>query len=182
MTFREVYEAHYEFVWRALRRLGVPEADATDAVQEVFLVVHRKLEEFQGRSAVTTWLYGISMRVASDRRRRAYVKREFSIGESMSEMCDDRINAFQMIEAHQDLALLEHLLDELPTALRAVFTLFELDEQSCEQIAMLLEIPVGTVNSRLRRARESFQKALTRLRARSEFGQHAIVRGGPTHA
>ena len=69
MTFKEVYDEHFRFVWRSLRRLGVRESDVPDAVQDVFLVVHRRLAEFEGRSKVTTWLFGICFRVARDRRK-----------------------------------------------------------------------------------------------------------------
>src|ERR1043165_2409120 len=69
MTFEEVYRAHFAFVWRSLRRLGIREEDAADTAQEVFIVVHRKLPEFAGRSKLTTWLYGVCFRVASERRR-----------------------------------------------------------------------------------------------------------------
>src|SRR5215470_15027470 len=71
MTFEETYRAHFAFVWRSLRRLGIREEDASDAAQEVFIVVHRKLPEFAGRSKLTTWLYGVCFRVASERRRAA---------------------------------------------------------------------------------------------------------------
>src|SRR6478609_4057881 len=71
MTFEDIYRAHFAFVWRSLRRLGVREEDANDVAQEVFIVVHRKLPEFAGRSKVTTWLYGVCFRVASERRRAA---------------------------------------------------------------------------------------------------------------
>ena len=71
MTFKEVYDENFRFVWRSLRRLGVREGDVPDAVQDIFLIVHRKLGEFEGRSKVTTWLFGICLRVARDRRRAA---------------------------------------------------------------------------------------------------------------
>src|SRR6185436_14199477 len=71
VTFEQTYRAHFAFVWRSLRRLGIREEDAADAAQEVFIVVHRKLPEFAGRSKLTTWLYGVCFRVASERRRAA---------------------------------------------------------------------------------------------------------------
>src|SRR5689334_15233045 len=74
LTFKEVYEEQFRFVWRSLRRLGVRESDVADAAQDVFLVVHRRLGEFEGRSKVSTWLYGICYRVARDRRRLAHVR------------------------------------------------------------------------------------------------------------
>ena len=78
VTFEQVYKEHFAFVWRSLRRLGVREEDANDAAQEVFIVVHRKLGEFSGRSKLTTWLYGICFRVASERRR---ARRPITLGE-----------------------------------------------------------------------------------------------------
>ena len=87
-TFREVYEEHFRFVWRSLRRLGVPESDVADAVQDVFLVVHRRLGDFEGRSKVSTWLYGISLRVARDRKRSAFVRRNASDDEPIEDRVD----------------------------------------------------------------------------------------------
>src|SRR6188472_4434348 len=69
--FEAAYRAHFAFAWRSLRRLGVPERDLPDATQEVFLVVHKKLPDFDARSRLSTWVYAICLRVASDRRRRA---------------------------------------------------------------------------------------------------------------
>src|SRR5207237_6566320 len=77
-TAEELFEAHVGFVWRVLRSLGVPASDLEDASQEVFLVVHRKRATFEGRSSIRTWLYGICVRTASDRRRRASVRREIA--------------------------------------------------------------------------------------------------------
>src|SRR5438046_2150858 len=78
LSFQDVYARHAEFVWRVLRRLGVRPTDVEDVCQEVFLIVHRKLPEFEHRSSVSTWLYSIALRCASDHRRRAYVAREVS--------------------------------------------------------------------------------------------------------
>src|SRR5262245_44836563 len=69
-TLDAIYEAHVAYVWRVVQRLGVPESSADDAVQDVFLVVHRKLDGFEGRSSIRTWLYGIALRVARDHRRK----------------------------------------------------------------------------------------------------------------
>ena len=71
MDFRKIYDEHVAFVWRSLRRLGVAESSLKDAVQDVFVVVHRRLGEWQGRAAVTTWLFAIARRVASGYRRRS---------------------------------------------------------------------------------------------------------------
>jgi RNA polymerase sigma-70 factor (ECF subfamily) len=88
MTFQEVYQEHFRFVWRSLRRLGVRESDVADAVQDVFVVVHRKIADFEGRSKVTTWLFGICLRVARDRRRLAHVRHDVSDEAVLSERAE----------------------------------------------------------------------------------------------
>ncbi len=167
-SFEEVYAEHFRFVWRSLRRLGVPESDVADAVQDVFLVVHRRLGGFEGRSKVTTWLYSICFRVARDRRRLAHVRRRAD-DEQLDERLDERADVAAAAERKQGLALLDAILDELPIEQRAVFTLFELDAMSGDAIAEALAIPVGTVWSRLRIAREQFRRTLSRLQAREKF-------------
>lgn len=164
MTCQEVYAEHFRFVWRALRRLGVPERDMPDAVQDVFVVVHRKLPGWEGRSKMTTWLYGICMRVASDRRNLAHVRREVPFGPSEPRVHEGP-GVDELLEHHERRALLDKALDLLPIEQRAVFVLFELDELSGEQVAELLALPEGTVWSRLRTARVGVSMALQRLSA-----------------
>ncbi len=169
-SFKEVYDEHFRFVWRSLRRLGVPESDVADAVQDVFIVVHRRLGEFEGRSKVTTWLYGICYRVARDRRRLAHVRRRAPDDDGqLDERPDEHADVAAAAERKQGLELLDTILDEMPIEQRAVFTLFELEAMSGEAIAEALEIPVGTVYSRLRIAREQFRRTITRLQARDRF-------------
>jgi RNA polymerase sigma-70 factor (ECF subfamily) len=165
-TFREVYDAHFAFVWKSLRRLGVREADVPDAVQEVFLVVHRKLDEFEGRSKLSTWLFGIALRVARDRQKLAVNRRQVSDEATVLSEADESADVHGAAERNQGLALLESILDTLPLDQRAVFVLFELDGLSSQEIAETLDIPIGTTYSRLRLAREAFQRAATRIRAR----------------
>lgn len=164
--FQQVYDEHFRFVWRSLRRLGVREGDVADAAQDVFLVVHRRLGAFEGRAKMTTWLYGICMRVASDRRRSAFSRRSAGDDGSLDRAADDGPSAHAEAERRQGLALLEAILDEMSLEQRAVFTLFELDGMTGEAIAELLEVPLGTVYSRLRLAREVFKRASARIRAR----------------
>src|SRR5581483_9589721 len=121
MTFQEVYDEHFRFVWRSLRRLGVREVDAADGVQDVFLVVHRRLGEFDGRSKVTTWLYAICMRVAHDRRRLAFERRRAPDDVPLEARPDDRADVEEEAERRHALGLLETLLDEMPIEQRAVF-------------------------------------------------------------
>jgi RNA polymerase sigma-70 factor, ECF subfamily len=169
MTFKEVYDENFRFVWRSLRRLGVREGDVPDAVQDVFLIVHRKLAEFEGRSKVTTWLFGISLRVARDRRRAAHERRRSDDDEPLLDHADERVDVAAEAERRQGFALIEKALDEMPLEQRAVFTLFELEGMSGDDIAESLEIPLGTVYSRLRIAREAFRKSIARVQARDQF-------------
>lgn len=176
MDFRKVYEQHYDFVWRSLRRLGVRDADVPDALQETFLVVLRRLDEFEGRARLTTWLFRICMRVARDRQRLAHNRREL-LDERVVDGClDEESDVGQQVERREDVEMLELALDRMDLDQRAVFTLFELEEMSGEEIAETLQIPLGTVYSRLRLGREAFRKVFHRVRAQSEG---ATVRGTP---
>lgn len=165
-TLREVYEAHWGFVWRALRAHGVREADLEDQTHEVFLVVHRKLEGFEGRSQLTTWLWGITERVASDWRRRAHVRREqITAAPPEPAPAPESTPDAQAAEA-QARETLAAILDAMPPEQRVVFVLFELDGLGADAIAALVSCSPNTVHSRLRLARKHFEKALARVRAR----------------
>lgn len=157
---KEIYEAEFRFVWRNLARLGVPESEIADATQEVFLVVHRRLAEFDHRSKVSTWLYRICFNVASDRRRRAHVRHEVP--------CDhcalDRNPAPESARS-DDLALFDRLLESMELEQRAVFVLFEVEGYSGAEIAEMFNCPLPTVYSRLRLARAAFERAARRYRA-----------------
>src|SRR5690606_1298501 len=136
-----------------------------DAVQDVFVVVHKKLPAFDFRHRVSTWIYAICLRVASDRRRSAAARREVQCEPALDEA---RAQA-DPDERRQLRALLAIGLDALPPEQRAVFTLFELDGKTGDEIAELLAIPTATVHSRLRLARIAFRRALERVRARERF-------------
>jgi RNA polymerase sigma-70 factor (ECF subfamily) len=156
-------------VWRSLRRSAFRRATLADAAQDVFVVVHRRLDEFEGRSKMTTWLYGICLRVARDRKRLAHNRRRSDDDTPLEEAADESVDVAADAERRQGLRLLETLLDALPLEQRAVFTLFEMEGLGGDAIAEMLEIPVGTVHSRLRLAREAFERNLKRLQARDRF-------------
>ena len=165
MTFEELYDAHFDFVWRSLRRLGVPSTDLEDAAQEVFLTVHRRLADFEPRAKLTTWLFKICMRAARDRRRRAHVRRELADSPGFDDLADSSPDVTSSIERRQDLELFEAALDAMDLDQRAVFVLFELEAVTGQDIADVLEIPLGTVYSRLRLGREAFRKSVLRKAA-----------------
>ena len=165
--FREIYQQHFRFVWRALRRLGVNEADVADAVQDVFIVVHAKLADFEGRSKMTTWLFGICLRVARDRRKRAHVRSEVVDEAAVAAQADERSDVYLETERRQGLSLLERIFEDMPTDQRVVFGMFELEGMTGEQISQMLDVPLGTVYSRLRLARDAFRRTAARLQARA---------------
>jgi RNA polymerase sigma-70 factor, ECF subfamily len=177
MTFEELYDREFDFIWRSLRRLGVPHGDLPDAVQEVFLVVHRRLSSFEGRAKVTTWLFKIALRVARDRRRRAHVRNELLGSEALDVALDPGEDVIHALERRDDLALFDAALDGLDLEQRAVFTLFELEGMSGPAIAELLDIPLGTTYSRLRLGRASFREQLKRHAARLGQSVPALKEG-----
>ena len=165
MDFQGFYEQHVALVWRALFRLGVPQADLPDAVQEVFLVAHRKLPGFEGRSKLSTWLVGICCRVAADRRRLAYVRREVGDMDALLGCGDERPGPDQMVEQRERAQVLDEILALLRPEQREVFVMFELEELSGKEIAAIVGAPLKTVFSRLRLARTAFTTALAARRS-----------------
>jgi len=164
--FRALYDAHFTFVWRCLRRLGVREPDVFDQTQKVFMTAYFKQAEFEGRSLVTTWLFGFCERVASDYRRSALIRREIATDAAeLDAYAASRDEIGAATELRQRRRLVNAILEKLPEAQRVVFVMFELEELSGQEIAKLLDISVGTVRSRLRLGREAFRREVRRLSA-----------------
>jgi RNA polymerase sigma-70 factor (ECF subfamily) len=178
MDFRQFYADHADFVWRSLRRLGVREADAADAAQEVFLVAHRRFRESNTSAKPTTWLFQTCLHVAQNRRRLSHVRREVLDDDAVSRRPDEGPpSAEEALERREGLALLESALDRMNLEQRAVFVLFELEGLEGGDIAETLGVPLGTVYSRLRLGREAFFRACRRLRP--EALGATLVRGEP---
>jgi RNA polymerase sigma-70 factor, ECF subfamily len=166
----DLYREHFGFVWRSLRHLGVAEPDVEDSVQDVFVIIHARLATFEHRAQLTTWIYGICINVAQARRRRAHVRRELTTDPQIMPVDETRLAmADELYGRREAERLLDAILDTLSIEQRAVFTLFELEGRTCEEIAQLCAIPIGTVYSRLRLAREAFKRASARLEARERF-------------
>ena len=172
VTVAEVFREHAPFVWRALRRLGVREADVEDVCQEVFVVVHRRLGDFEGRSSMRTWIYGICVRVASDWRKRAHVRREVvtddvSIPEAAPSsgrgLAADPQRELSKREAR---AILDRILDELDEDKRAVFVLYEIEQLGMNEVAESLACPLQTAYSRLHAARKIVETRIAQVRGR----------------
>lgn len=161
----QVYEAHVDFVWRSARSLGVREINIDDVVQEVFVVVQRRLAEFEGRSDIKTWLFGITRRVV-----RAHMRQQIrsrSQTETSADLADPNAAcAESQLATLEGARLLYALLDELDADLREVFVLAELEEMSGPAIAEALDLELSNVYARVRRGRLAFDAALKRHRAR----------------
>src|SRR5262245_49211290 len=165
MTFQQVYEEHVAFVWRSLRRLGVAPSNLKDAVQDVFLVVHRRLPDFVERAKTSTWLFRICLGIARDHRQRAHLRREVLDDSIVDAAPDGGLDAIRAAERREDLELFDTALAALDLDQRAVFVLFELENMTGDAIADVLQIPLGTVYSRLRLARQGFKRAVLRRTA-----------------
>jgi RNA polymerase sigma-70 factor (ECF subfamily) len=162
LAFDDVYAAHVGFVWRVLRTFGVPAPQIEDAVQDVFVVVHRRLAEWQGRAAITTWLFAIARRVASGYRRRVDRRTE-GLTARATEVADDRAGAgdpFAEASRAQAAATVLAILEQLDDDKRMVFALVELEQLSVPEVARMLDIKLNTAYSRLRLARQAFEAAV----------------------
>lgn len=158
-----LFRDHAQFVANFVVRLGVRREEVDDIVQEVFLVAHRRGGFVPGAARPTTWLAEIALRVTSAARRRQRRSREDPDVETVSFAPSRAGGPGEQAEAAEALRRVQQALDTLDDGKRAVFVMFELEGESCEAIAAVLEIPVGTVYSRLHKARKLFQEAHNRL-------------------
>ncbi len=163
VELRALVTEHVGFVWRSLRRMGVCDADLADAAQQVYLVAARKLSHIRsGRER--GFLFQTVLRVAADFRRSRRRQRE--CGDALlADMEDDGPGPDQVADERRRRAQLDRVLDSMPLELRAVFVLSEIEELAMAEIALLLDIPAGTVASRLRRARARFRQQVAFVHA-----------------
>jgi RNA polymerase sigma-70 factor, ECF subfamily len=152
-----VVELSVDPVFRTLRRLGVPEADIDDCIQQVFSTLTKRIADI-GIGAERAFALGTAVRVAADYRRTQRRRRDEATDPNELE-CSDRgeLSPDALLEQKRGLELLDAIIDQLPADARAVFVLTELERLTMAEVAQLLEIPAGTVASRLRRARERFE-------------------------
>jgi RNA polymerase sigma-70 factor (ECF subfamily) len=160
-TFDEVYRAHARFVWRTLRTFGVAEAQLEDALQDTFVVVHRRLGEFGGRARVQTWLFAIARRVASQYRR-ASGRAERRQGEEDATALAASDDTFAALSRAEAAAAVAAILERMDEDRRVVFALVELEQVAVPEVARLLGLNLNTTYSRLRLARRDFEAAIAR--------------------
>lgn len=154
-AWRALFDTHFDFAWRTARRLGLPESDADDAVQDAFRIAWERLDHFRyGR--FTTWLYRIVANVVSERLRRAKVRAFFGHFLGSTEDHDDSLRS--QVEARDSLRSVEKVLRTLSREKREVFALFEIEGLSHQEIAELLGVKVETIRTRLHYARKDFER------------------------
>jgi RNA polymerase sigma-70 factor, ECF subfamily len=174
-VFADVYREHLGFVWRSARGLGVWPAAIDDVVQEIFVVVHRRLPEFEGRSSLRTWLSGIVLNVVRHHRRT--VRRKSPHELSREEALDPDAQRSPDRDPHQaavhaeEARLVHRILEGIDDEKREVLVLAELEGLPVPEIAEALGIKLNTAYSRLRLAREDFERAVVRHEASERRSQ-----------
>ena len=155
-----LYDAHARQVWRTLARLGVPSSAVEDAVQDVFLTAHQRLDGFEGRSSASTWLVGIAVRVAANVRRA--MQRRGALRLVDDQLVDPARGPEQRLEHQRNLRELDQVLSRMPDEQREVVVLIDLEQMTAPQAAEALEVKLNTVYSRLRLGRAALTRALSR--------------------
>jgi RNA polymerase sigma-70 factor (ECF subfamily) len=156
-----VYDAHVDYVVRCLRSLGLSDGTLDDAVQDVFLVVHDKLAEFDGKAQLRTWLYAIVIRVARRHRARFARARAREV-EAEGELVWDALE--HELEARRQVQLARAALEALDQEKREVFVLIEIEQMSAPEVAEITGVRLNTVYSRLRAARSAFEHEVDKLK------------------
>ena len=179
---RRLVAAHFDFIWRSLRRLGVPQAEVDDAAQKVFCVALRRAGDIADGSE-RAFLFTTALHIAADVQRAQRRRREVSDDDALAQAVEPMCDAEELVDRKRARRILDDVLDVMNLDLRSVFVLAELEELTAREIAALLGLPVGTVSSRLRRARDEFRTIARRFRARSAGGAdiegaHERARGG----
>lgn len=164
----DLYRAHFAYVWKSARRLGVPEAEVDDVVQETFLTVNRLLDRYEEQGMERGWIFSVLFRVVQRQRR---VERRRNVrteeGADLDAIAGSASRSPERsAETRADLRVVEEILDGLDPEKRAVFILSDVEERSLIEISEILGLNMNTTASRLRSAREHFDAAMARHRAR----------------
>ncbi len=169
MTATEMFREHGRYAFRLLRRLGVREDDVDDVLQEVFVVVHRKLPEFDASRSGRAWLYGICIRLAANHRRSRRNRRELAVEQKTEPVDLDAATPLEIVEARKARALLDNMLAELPDQKREVFVLHVIEDLPMHEVAEALGCPLHTAYTRFYAAKKMFEAAVRRARAQKSL-------------
>src|SRR4051812_12989276 len=154
-----MFREHHERVWRTLRRFGLSPEAAADATQQAFLIAAERLDDIRPGSE-RAFLFGTALRLGRGAHRR---DRRMELDDAMDLRENSGSHADELIDQQRRLTLAERVLATLEQDLLEVFVLFELEGMTTPEIAELLGVPLGTAASRLRRAREAFRAAASRV-------------------
>jgi RNA polymerase sigma-70 factor (ECF subfamily) len=157
-----VFDENFDYLWKALRRFGVREADLEDLVHDVFLKIYLRSGDYDPSRPLRPWLFGFAYRVAADYRRLA--RHRLELPHARADIADSQRPVDERIESHEERVLVQQALESVDVDRRAVFILHDLDEVPIPEIAEALGIPLNTAYSRLRLARAEFAAAAKRLR------------------
>jgi RNA polymerase sigma-70 factor (ECF subfamily) len=173
IDFDGVYDQHFPFVWRMARRLGVAEEALDDVCQEVFVVVHRRLFEFEGRSSIKTWVFGILHNVVLVHLRalgrKSPAHRSTGPLVDPETLVDAAAGPYEQLSNAEASVIAQRILDQLDEDKRTVLMLVELEEMSVADVAEATGTNLNTTHARLRAARKQFTQAVTRYRAREQW-------------
>lgn len=150
------FRDHHDFVWRSLAHLGVRSDAIDDAVQDVFVIVHRRGHAYDGRVPLRHWLYGITRNVALKHRERSARAQ----ARARHDLAGHAPPTVDPLGQRDEIATVERFLAELDPDQRSVFVLAELEGHTAPEIAEMLGVKLNTVYSRLRLARVRFERAL----------------------
>jgi RNA polymerase sigma-70 factor (ECF subfamily) len=168
---QDLYREHFAFVWRTLRRIGVAPPSLDDAVQDVFLVVHRRLSDFEPGASPKPWLFGIALRVAQQHRRSQWRQHQ-SLAFAEQVRGAEQLDPYQAATLAESTGTVQRLLAALDQDKRNVFILADLEQMSGQEIAHALNVNLNTVYARLRAARKQLISTLQRERARERRMDH----------
>lgn len=177
-AFKELYAEYFGFVWSSARRLGVKPTGMDDVVQEIFMVIYRRMHTLRQPESLRSWIYSVVRRTVSGhhRRQRKRDAQDFALARHTQAREEAQLTPQELTEQSEEAKLLWNLLNELDAAKREVLVLFEIEGMTAPEVAEALQIPLNTVYSRLRTARLAFDAAFGRRALRE---QHRRVQGGP---
>jgi RNA polymerase sigma-70 factor (ECF subfamily) len=161
-SFETIYRKYFDFVWSSVRRFGVDTAAVDDVVQEVFIVIHSRIDTLERPEALRSWIYSIVRRTVSTYRRSQRAKEASGAAFAAEPEAQRSLTPFDLTDQNDQVRLLGHILQELDEPKREVFMMVELDELTVPEVAQVLDIPLNTAYSRLRAARHAFEEALER--------------------
>ncbi len=163
-AWRALYLEHHEGLFRFVERMGTAPADVPDVVQEVFVVLHRRIGDFDGRVAFRTWLFGIAVRIVKNHRRKTWQRRLARLVGFGPTLSEDGADAESLLSRSEAAVVVDGILSQMKEKHRAVFVLFEVEGLDGHAISQILACPVPTVWSRLQAARTEYHRLVRQWR------------------